>query len=417
MHLTALLRGQQGFADLAAEQALRISKQPASAALCSDDVQLTFLGTGSCLPAKYRNVTGMLLTLGSAPDAEAGATARPLRMLLDVGEGTFAQMFRLYGAEGIDEVLCSLRCVHVSHMHADHHLGLLGILRKREAVLAARGMKSPPVVVVAPAALERWLEAYCSIEHVPYSFVSAGCLVGSTADAAPDSYPPALAAFLDDAGLSLMQNVRVIHCPNAFGVVLQRGSSGWKMVWSGDTRPCANLIRAGKDATLLVHEATFDDELQEDARKKRHSTTVRPPALRTPGSCRAPPHTPMEARIAPCRIIVTIRRSLVMPPIWFFTWCLAPSGVLRLQAEAVSTGAAMGAKLTLLTHFSQRFVASSVSQTSLVAPLVATQRVAGTTVSCVHVLPAARPPPSVSHLRPAGGLPQVSQNPRHRQQV
>lgn len=43
---------------------------------------------------------------------------------------------------------------------------------------------------------------------------------------------------------------------------------------TGDTRPCQAVIDAAKDATLLVHEATFEDELQDEAIAKKHSTTA-----------------------------------------------------------------------------------------------------------------------------------------------
>jgi ribonuclease Z len=45
-------------------------------------------------------------------------------------------------------------------------------------------------------------------------------------------------------------------------------------VAAGDTRPCQAVIDAAKDATLLVHEATFEDELQDEAVAKKHSTTA-----------------------------------------------------------------------------------------------------------------------------------------------
>ncbi len=46
----------------------------------------------------------------------------------------------------------------------------------------------------------------------------------------------------------------------------------WKVVFSGDTRPCAAVVEAARGATLLIHEATFEDELAADAVAKRHST-------------------------------------------------------------------------------------------------------------------------------------------------
>ncbi|KAG6955188.1 hypothetical protein JG687_00011369 [Phytophthora cactorum] len=47
---------------------------------------------------------------------------------------------------------------------------------------------------------------------------------------------------------------------------------GKKLVYSGDTKPCNELVLAGMGAELLVHEATFDDSMEEDAKKKKHST-------------------------------------------------------------------------------------------------------------------------------------------------
>jgi ribonuclease Z len=46
----------------------------------------------------------------------------------------------------------------------------------------------------------------------------------------------------------------------------------FKLVYSGDTRPCRKLTELGKGATLLIHEATFDDTKEEEAKNKRHST-------------------------------------------------------------------------------------------------------------------------------------------------
>ncbi|KAJ9521954.1 hypothetical protein QJQ45_024831, partial [Haematococcus lacustris] len=73
-------------------------------------------------------------------------------------------------------------------------------------------------------------------------------------------------------GLSSWSTVPVIHCHEAYGLVLEH-ESGWKLVYSGDTRPCPALIGAGQGATLLIHEATFEPNLLQQATTKRHSTT------------------------------------------------------------------------------------------------------------------------------------------------
>ena len=45
-----------------------------------------------------------------------------------------------------------------------------------------------------------------------------------------------------------------------------------KYSYSGDTLPCENLVEGGKNATLLIHEATMEDGLEEMAHAKGHST-------------------------------------------------------------------------------------------------------------------------------------------------
>lgn len=49
-------------------------------------------------------------------------------------------------------------------------------------------------------------------------------------------------------------------------------SDFFKLAYSGDTGPCEEFVKLGTDADLLIHEATFQDELREFAIKHRHST-------------------------------------------------------------------------------------------------------------------------------------------------
>ena len=44
-------------------------------------------------------------------------------MLLDCGEGTYGQLRRRYGSAS-DEIIGGLKCIWISHIHADHHAGL-----------------------------------------------------------------------------------------------------------------------------------------------------------------------------------------------------------------------------------------------------------------------------------------------------
>jgi ribonuclease Z len=51
-------------------------------------------------------------------------------ILLDAGENTYGQMLRMMGRDGIDKAINNLKAIFVSHLHADHHLGVVHILAK-----------------------------------------------------------------------------------------------------------------------------------------------------------------------------------------------------------------------------------------------------------------------------------------------
>ena len=76
---------------------------------------------------------------------------------------------------------------------------------------------------------------------------------------------------LSNLGISRLINVPVVHCYQAYAIVLEF-NAGWKLVYSGDTRPCPSLNEAGQGATLLIHEATFENEKLDEAERKLHST-------------------------------------------------------------------------------------------------------------------------------------------------
>lgn len=78
----------------------------------SECLEITFLGTGAAIPSKYRNVTGIYLNLFSRGG-----------MLVDCGEGSFGQLKRRFG-ERVWDVIRQLKCIWISHIHADHHAGL-----------------------------------------------------------------------------------------------------------------------------------------------------------------------------------------------------------------------------------------------------------------------------------------------------
>ncbi|CAA7057986.1 unnamed protein product [Microthlaspi erraticum] len=271
-----------------------------------DDMEIVLLGTGSSQPSKYRNVSAVYIELFSRGS-----------MLLDCGEGTLGQLKRRYGLQGADEAVRNLKCIWISHIHADHHTGLARILARRRELL--KGVSHEPAIVVGPRPLKNFLDAYQRLEDLDMEFLDCRsttatswasleptCSEKTTSNGSlfskgspmqsihkrPSSpmtdnssalpYLKRLKKVLGEMGLEDLISFPVVHCPQAFGVVLKAAERrntagdeipGWKMVYSGDTRPCPQMVEASKGATVLIHEATFEDALVEEAVAKNHSTT------------------------------------------------------------------------------------------------------------------------------------------------
>jgi len=131
-------------------------------------------------------------------------------------------------------------------MHGDHMLGLLKLLTERSK------LTTDPITLIAPAFIEVILKYYKNItSDIYYNLV-------------PCTEPFNLAH-------TKVTSIPVEHCFDAYGYIVEH-DSGWKLVFSGDTMPCQELIDQGKDCTILVHEATLADELEEDAGEKNHTT-------------------------------------------------------------------------------------------------------------------------------------------------
>ena len=201
------------------------------------------LGTGASLPSKYRNVSATLVLL-SEHDA----------VLLDCGEGTYGELFRHYG-DNVEKILSKIKLIFISHMHADHHLGLITLITKLNSL---QKQHEDSVLIMAPSLLLDWLTRYADVsESLKFKFMSC-----------KDAYH----------GISILQNihvqpVKVYHPGIAHGLVFVYNND-LKITYSGDTMPCNSLISAGKNSKLLIHEATLEDDMVEDAKERQHSTTT-----------------------------------------------------------------------------------------------------------------------------------------------
>uniref|UniRef100_A0A670YPW7 Zinc phosphodiesterase ELAC protein 2 n=1 Tax=Pseudonaja textilis TaxID=8673 RepID=A0A670YPW7_PSETE len=239
-----------------------LSVKPATSETRNCYPEVVFLGTGSAVPMKIRNVSSTLVNISPTQS-----------VLLDCGEGTFGQLCRHYGDE-IDKMLCNIAAIFVSHIHADHHTGLLNILLQRHRALVSQGESHNPLLLVAPTILWTWLRQYhdnCQeilghIKMIPAQFLK------ENANVFKPNAKVYIESLMEKCDFREFQTCEVRHCKNAFGCSMVH-KSGWKVVYSGDTMPCAALVDMGKDASLLIHEATLEDGMEEEAIEKTHSTT------------------------------------------------------------------------------------------------------------------------------------------------
>jgi ribonuclease Z len=237
--------------------------------ICEDDDNVAssqgsfiFTGTGSAIPCKHRNVTGMYLEMSN----EKG-------MLLDCGEGTIGQLIRCWKSERKSDIssrMLNIKAAWISHPHADHHLGLIRLLSERNAIAISDAKSEEvidPLVLVASNSVFRFLEEYALVDpSISSSYIPVDCI-----ETIPGKKHDAINLLNKYLGLTNLISVPVSHCYQSFGVVLD-GTSFGRLVYSGDCRPSDRLVAIGKGADLLVHEATFEDGMEEEAILKKHST-------------------------------------------------------------------------------------------------------------------------------------------------
>ena len=240
------------------------------------DLDVVFLGTGGSVPTARRATACILIRAGGD------------RILVDCGEGAQRQMQRSLGLVQVDDI-------YITHFHADHYLGVPGLLKTYEL-----NGRETPLRIFGPPGLEDLFVAlrrimgtvsyplelvelsgsvpvrYDTYEIRPFEVSHRVAALGYALveDERPGRFDPEEAERLgvkpgpDFKRLQSGERVSGVDPSQVVG----DPRAGRKIVIAGDTRPCELTLVAAHQAELLVHEASFADEEAERALETHHST-------------------------------------------------------------------------------------------------------------------------------------------------
>ena len=247
------------------------------------DAEVIALGTGSSCPSVHRNVSATMVRVPGVGT-----------YLFDCGEGTLGQIYRCFGPVEAVKVLRELRGIVISHLHADHHLGTVSVL-KAWYQQTLRDKSDARLVISCITEFQCMMAEISEIEDIGFHRLHfPNCkVVGDPEE------PVVWGDDLKEFGLTSIKRIFVSHCRKAHASEITL-TSGLRIAYSGDCRPSTTFAKECRGAHLLIHESTFGSDKGADAIEKKHST------------------------------------------LW----------------EAISVAAEMRARRTLLTHFSQRYVKS-----------------------------------------------------------
>lgn len=203
-----------------------------------------FLGTGSAIPSKYRNVSSILVI-----KEQKG-------IFLDCGEDSLFSVHRLFGSY---DILKIVETIVISHSHPDHHLGAISLIRK---ILEMRRN----INVIGPKITCDFIKQFCSSN---VNFYTTELLKR------PQTYYNSHLFELNEYTISFNFGYIVTLCPvnhTADSCGIKLDYENFSLTYSGDCRPSSLFEKLSENVDLMIHEATFADELQENALKTKHCT-------------------------------------------------------------------------------------------------------------------------------------------------
>ena len=193
-------------------------------------MELTVLGSGTCIPTVDRGPSGLALSFGSH------------LILLDGGGGSLRPMPRL----GLDFRKIDFHCI--THFHPDHVTDLIPLLFAMNYTVDFR--RSKPLHVVGPIGLVNFYE---KMKEIFGRWIEAQTY--------PLFFHEAAESRIDFQDFSV-ETLPMAHTESSIGFRVE--GEGRSLVYSGDTDDCPNIVRLGKEADLLILECSFPDERKKE---------------------------------------------------------------------------------------------------------------------------------------------------------
>ncbi|KRX08831.1 hypothetical protein PPERSA_08935 [Pseudocohnilembus persalinus] len=281
--------------------------------------KIIFLGTASMVPASYRNVSSILVDMEN------------YSIMLDCGEGTFAQFYERFQIpfqnkkEIVDQhkyfiqQLLKLQFIVISHHHEDHFMGVINLIKYRDNFLKEaiqlnllsqqEYQQKTHVYLIIPANVYPFMYTYIDVvEKLNIKLVMVQSIMKNQSQEQAQNNQTINQSneeFFQDQFIAQGQNLtnnqlkqliqqneihfnefqeqskllnfeilftNVDHCIQSVGTLIHFKDIEKKISYSGDTRPCEEFINLSKNVDLMIHEATFISELQQNAITNKHST-------------------------------------------------------------------------------------------------------------------------------------------------
>ncbi|KAI5968053.1 uncharacterized protein KGF55_000037 [Candida pseudojiufengensis] len=278
-----------------------------------DFVHICTLGTGSALPSIQRNVLSTLLRI---PYQSESGDITYRSILLDGGENTIGSLLRNFGQNNQQDfikIFKELKLIYISHLHADHHLGICSIINKWFEI---NTNEEDILYMILPWQFITFLKDWYNLEsnhnttfdiyrlkmfscedfiqiesrQPEYIKISLGKfeeLFDSgkikneiiSKSSLTDINLKEVNKMYDAIGLKSIASVRALHCSWAYSTTFefklnQNQTQFFKVSFSGDTRPNLKFIKIGNESDLLIHESSLDTYWIDEAIAKKHTTMI-----------------------------------------------------------------------------------------------------------------------------------------------